>query len=566
MPRVRVRVPRGLDAADRADRLLGRHRAPVPHARRQLHRVGLVGAEAAVGPRPALRGPQGRAVLPARRHGAVQPRGGAGLQGRRGPVGVRDVPRHAARGRAARGRPHPGLDDDAVDAALARRARGLARPRLRPHHGRLRAGRGARGLRARRGRAGRRPLPRPRHAGRALRAAVPVHRHRGVRPQGPHGPAGRLRQRRGRHGRRPQLDRVRRGRLPARPGAGHHGHQPGPRRRHVRRPDGPVRRPLGQGGRPGHRRRPARARPPAARGEAAARLPALLALRDAAALLRQAVVVHPHVAAARPPARRQRDRLLAPGAHQARPLRQVAGEQRRLGDLARALLGHAAAGLALRERPRGVHRRVRGPRGEGRPRDRRPASPLRRRAHVGLPGVRRRDAPRARGHRRLVRLGRDAVRPVPRAVREPGPLRGPLPRRLHLRGDRPDARLVLLADRGLDAAVRPLALPDRAVPRPHRRRRGQEDVEVARQHRPAVGGARAPRRRRVPLVLPHLQAAVGRLPVLHRRGRRVAAPVPAPAVEHVRLLRPVRQRQPHRRGRRLDGRRRPISTSGSTRG
>ena len=44
----------------------------------------------------------------------------------------------------------------------------------------------------------------------------------------------------------------------------------------------------------------------------AARLPALLALRDAAALLRQAVVVHPHVGAARPPARGQRDGRLAP--------------------------------------------------------------------------------------------------------------------------------------------------------------------------------------------------------------------------------------------------------------
>ena len=81
-----------------------------------------------------------------------------------------------------------------------------------------------------------------------------------------------------------------------------------------------------------------------------ARLPALLALRDAAALLRQAVVVHPHAHAARPAAGRQRDRRLAPGAHQARALRQVAGEQRRLGDLARALLGHAAAGVALRAR------------------------------------------------------------------------------------------------------------------------------------------------------------------------------------------------------------------------
>ena len=86
-----------------------------------------------------------------------------------------------------------------------------------------------------------------------------------------------------------------------------------------------------------------------------ARLPALLALRHAAALLRQAVLVHPHVGDARPAARRQRDGRVAPAAHQARPLRQVAGEQRRLGDLARALLGHAAARLALRER---AHRGV----------------------------------------------------------------------------------------------------------------------------------------------------------------------------------------------------------------
>ena len=168
-----------------------------------------------------------------------------------------------------------------------------------------------------------------------------------------------------------------------------------------------------------------------------------------------------------------------------------------------------------------------------------------------------RDAPRARGDRRLVRLRRDAVRPAPRAVREPGAVRGALPRRLHLRGDRPDARLVLLADRDLDAAVRPLALQDGPGPRPHRRRRGQEDVEVAGQHRPAVGGARAPRRRRVPLVLPDLQAAVGRLPLLGRRRRRVAAPVPAAALEHLRLLRPVRERQRHRARRRRRARQRP---------
>ena len=44
-----------------------------------------------------------------------------------------------------------------------------------------------------------------------------------------------------------------------------------------------------------------------------------------------------------------------------------------------------------------------------------------------------------------------------------------LPRRLHLRGDRPDARLVLLAARGQHARVRPHAVPQRRVPRAHRR-------------------------------------------------------------------------------------------------
>ena len=42
-----------------------------------LHRVGLVGAAPDPRQGPALRGPQGRALLPALRHGAVQPRGGA---------------------------------------------------------------------------------------------------------------------------------------------------------------------------------------------------------------------------------------------------------------------------------------------------------------------------------------------------------------------------------------------------------------------------------------------------------------------------------------------------------
>ena len=119
--------------------------------------------------------------------------------------------------------------------------------------------------------------------------------------------------------------------------------------------------------------------------------------------------------------------------------------------------------------------------------------------------------------------GCDAVRPAPRAVRERGRCsRQRFPADYiceaidQTRGWFYSLLAIstLLFDR--------VALRDRALPRPHRRSRGQEDVEVARQHRRAVGGDRAARRRRVPLVLPHLQAAVGRLPVLDRDGRRVA--------------------------------------------
>ena len=165
------------------------------------------------------------------------------------------------------------------------------------------------GARARRGRRDRRPLPGRRDARRALRAAVPVHPGRGVR--------------------RPKGHTV----LPATssapttaPGIVHTAIafgeddyrlgaeqglavvNPVAARRHLRRAHRPVRRPLGQGRRRRPDRGPARARPAAARRDAPARLPALLALRHAAALLRQAVLVHPHVGDARPAARRQRDR------------------------------------------------------------------------------------------------------------------------------------------------------------------------------------------------------------------------------------------------------------------
>ena len=104
-----------------------------------------------------------------------------------------------------------------------------------------------------------------------------------------------------------------------------------------------------------------RARPAAARRGVRALLSALLALPDAAHLLREAVVVHRHLAQVRDRAAGcQRDDRLAPRTRQARALRRLAEEQRRLGALTRALLGHAAADLALPERPHARDRLVRG--------------------------------------------------------------------------------------------------------------------------------------------------------------------------------------------------------------
>ena len=72
---------------------------------------------------------------------------------------------------------------------------------------------------------------------------------------------------------------------------------------------------------------------------------------------------------------------------------------------------------------------------------------------------------RRAGARRVVRLRVDAGRAVALPVRERRRVRAALPRRLHLRGDRPDPRLVLLAARGEHARVRPVAVPQRRLPR-----------------------------------------------------------------------------------------------------
>ena len=233
-----------------------------------------------------------------------------------------------------------------------------------------------------------------------------------------------------------------------------------------------------------------------------ARVPVLLALRHPAPLLRAVGLVRADHRGEGAAARGQRRGELGPRPHQARPVRQLAREQRGLGDLPRAVLGHAPADLAMRRGTPDRDRFADGARRARRPRRPRrgPAPPGDRRRDVRVPRVRRDRDARQGGDRHLVRLRRDAVRAVElpaRARARRGVVRRALPRRLHHRGDRPDARLVLHADGRGRAALRLDGVPQRRVPRTSRRRGRPEDVEVARQHARPVGGrstARAPTR------------------------------------------------------------------------
>ncbi len=168
----------------------------------------------------------------------------------------------------------------------------------------------------------------------------------------------------------------------------------------------------------------------------------------------------------------------------------------------------------------------------------------------------------------MVRLGLHAVRAVRLPVREPRGVRAQLPRAVHLRGDRPDPRLVLHADGRRDAGVRPLVVRDRALPRPHRRRGRPQDVQAPRQRARPVRAVRAARRRRAALAdglrgQPLVDPPGGPRPA--RRGRPQGA---ADLLEHrvvPRACTPTRttsRRRPPRRRRPPSGR---CSTAGRSR-
>ena len=153
-----------------------------------------------------------------------------------------------------------------------------------------------------------------------------------------------------------------------------------------------------------------------------ARLPALLALPHRAALLRAAVLVHPDHPGQGRAARRERADQLVPGQHQVGPLRRLAAQQHRLGAVPVAGTGARRCRSGGREADPahlvcvGSLAELGGLAGQDLS-GTRPAPAVRRRRHAALHRVRSdggpgHDAAGARGHRRLVRLRLDAVRPV----------------------------------------------------------------------------------------------------------------------------------------------------------
>ena len=124
--------------------------------------------------------------------------------------------------------------------------------------------------------------------------------------------------------------------------------QPDPAGRAVRGRRAAGRRDVLQGRRPAADQRPRRPRAAVPVRTARAQLPALLAVRHRAAVLRGALVVHQDHRDQGQAAGRERADQLVPGDGQVRPVRRVAAEQRGLGAVPDQVLGHAAAAVGVR--------------------------------------------------------------------------------------------------------------------------------------------------------------------------------------------------------------------------
>ena len=131
-----------------------------------------------------------------------------------------------------------------------------------------------------------------------------------------------------------------------------------------------------------------------------------------------------------------------------------------------------------------------------------------------------------------------------------------LPGPVHLRGDRPDPRLVLHADGGRHAGLRPVLVRERRLPRAHPGRGRPQDEQTPGQHPAADPVDGHARRRRGALVHGLLRLAVVARRIGPRPARGDRPQDAADLLEHRVVLRPVRRthrlgaaagRQPRRR-------------------
>ena len=471
VPRVGAAARRRVRGDHRAHGLLGRHGPRLPDDGPGLRRDRLVVAEADLRQGPARPGPPRRALLPALRHRPVRPRAGPGLRDRRRPVGLRALP--VADGSGPRGAapgaallvwtttPWTLVSNTAVAVNPDVHLRSCAPPATRPlvvaeplvpallgedwtvarDDPRRRPGAAATYQRPfdlvehpRTRTTWCSPTTSPPRTAPAWCTRRPRSARTTSRPAAP--TACRWSTRSGRDG--TSTDDVPAG------------------RRHV----------LQEGRRdPGRRPRAARAAVPAR--ALRAQLPALLALPHAADLLRAAVLVHPH----------HRDQGRAARARTRRPTGTPSTiKHGRYGDwLTTTSTGRCPATAtgarrcrsgAAREGHLTVRRLAR------RARPSWPAATVATSTRTGpyvddvtfaLPGVRR---PRPAASPRSSTPGSTPARCRSRSgatrTHERGRVRAAVPGRLHLRGHRPDPRLVLHADGRRHAGLRRVVVPERA--------------------------------------------------------------------------------------------------------